>query len=126
MHGLRGHPRETWETPAAHTESNDGRAKKNHGIRSIFGTKTKNREVRHDKTIADSHGAESRSNQTIFWIEDFLAQDIPNARILTYGYNADIMGVFQANNKNSISQHGQDLKARLERELENDVIRLAS
>ena len=101
VHGLRGHHRETWETLAAHTESNDGRAKKNHGIPSMVGTKIKTREVHHDKTIADSHGAESRHDQTIFWIQDFLAQDIPYARILTYGYNADIIGVFQASNKNS-------------------------
>ena len=61
----------------------------------------------------------------IYWIEDFLPQDIPNARILTYGYNADVIGLFQANNKNSISQHGRDLKAKLERELDDEVVGLA-
>lgn len=39
----------------------------------------------------------------------------------TYGYNADVFGVFQANNKNSVSQHGRDLAAKLEREIENGV-----
>lgn len=40
----------------------------------------------------------------------------------TYGYNADVVsGVFQANNKNSVSQHGRDLAVRLEREVENEV-----
>jgi hypothetical protein len=49
--------------------------------------------------------------------------EIPQARVWTYGYNADVIGgLFQANNKNSISQHGQDLEVRLEREIENDVL----
>lgn len=60
-------------------------------------------------------------------LKTFLLEDIPNARVLTYGYNADVVGgLFQANNKNSISQHSQDLKAKLERELENDVFRLVN
>ena len=85
--------------------------------------KKKHRELPHDEASTLSHGTEPSRGQTIFWIEDLLPQDIPNARILTYGYNADaIGGFFQANNKNSISQHGQDLKVKLERELENDVI----
>lgn len=66
------------------------------------------------------------SDQRIFWIEDFLPEDLPNARILTYGYNAGVIGgLFQANNKNSISQHGRDPKAKLERDLENEVNHLA-
>jgi hypothetical protein len=39
-----------------------------------------------------------------------------------YGYNADVIsGLFQTNNKDSISQHGRDLSVRLERELDNGV-----
>lgn len=30
-------------------------------------------------------------------------------------------GFFQANNKNSVSQHGRDFVVRLEREIENEV-----
>ena len=123
IHGLGGHPRETWETPAAHTQSDDGRrATKRHEICSIFGTKAKHREVVHDEANAHSHGKEPRGGQTIFWIEDFLREEVPSARILTYGYNADVIGgLFQANNKNRISQHGRDLKAKLERDLENNA-----
>ncbi|PVH91201.1 hypothetical protein DM02DRAFT_496642, partial [Periconia macrospinosa] len=40
----------------------------------------------------------------------------------TYGYNADVIGgLFQANNKTSISQHGWDLFIILEREIENNI-----
>jgi hypothetical protein len=59
---------------------------------------------------------------TAFWPEEYLAVDIPQARVWTYGYNADVIGgLFQANNKNNISQHGRDLSVRLEREIDNAV-----
>ena len=58
----------------------------------------------------------------MFWPRDYLAQDIPEARIWTYGYNADVTsGVFEANNKNSVSQHGRDFATKIEREIENEV-----
>jgi hypothetical protein len=42
--------------------------------------------------------------------------------VWTYGYNADVIGgLFQANNKNSISQDGRDLSVRLELEIDNGV-----
>ena len=66
------------------------------------------------------------SDQKIFWIKDFLPHDIRDARILTYGYDADVIdGLFQTNNQNSIWRHGQDLKAKLERDLDDQVARQA-
>lgn len=59
---------------------------------------------------------------TVYWPEEYLAPDIPRARVWTYGYDADVIGgLFQANNKNSISQHGRDLSVRLEREIDDRV-----
>lgn len=64
----------------------------------------------------------SSEDQKIFWPKDYLADDIAEARVWTYGYNADVIGgLFQANNKNSVSGHGRDLKVRLEREIDNEV-----
>lgn len=58
----------------------------------------------------------------IFWPEEYLVSDLPQARIWTYGYNADVIGgLFQANNKNSVSQHGRDLAAWLERDIDNEA-----
>lgn len=85
------------------------------------------------RSLFKSHASPSRSDSTqnnassaqrkVFWLRDFLVEDIPQARVWTYGYNADVIGgVFQANNKNSVSQHGRDLKVRLERDIENEVI----
>ena len=48
--------------------------------------------------------------------------DLPQARIWTYGYNADVIGgLFKSNNKNSVSQHGRDLAVQLDREIDNGV-----
>ncbi|KAH0566370.1 hypothetical protein GP486_000228 [Trichoglossum hirsutum] len=56
----------------------------------------------------------------LFWPNEYLTQDIPKARIWTYGYNADVIdSFFRANNNNSVSQHGRDLAIRIEREIKN-------
>ncbi|KAF1959884.1 hypothetical protein CC80DRAFT_405685, partial [Byssothecium circinans] len=72
VHGLRGHPRKTWEATVS-----------------------------------------------IYWPEEYLIPDIPQARVWAYGYDADVFGFFQPNNQSTISQHGQDLRAKLERQIEN-------
>lgn len=60
----------------------------------------------------------------VFWPRDYLLEDVSEADIWTYGYNADVIGgLFQANNQNSVSQHGRDLSVKLEREIQNEVIR---
>lgn len=62
------------------------------------------------------------NDSATFWPGNLLAPSIPNARILVYGYSADVFGgLFQANNKNSISQHGNDLMVKLERAVSNGV-----
>ena len=59
----------------------------------------------------------------MFWPQDYIAKDISEARVWTYGYNADVIGgMFEANNKNSVSQHGRDLSVKLEREIGTAVI----
>ncbi|KAK2591961.1 hypothetical protein QQS21_010333 [Conoideocrella luteorostrata] len=53
---------------------------------------------------------DSPASRKLFWPAEFLTVDIPEARLWTYGYKADVIGgLFQANNQNSISQHGRDL-----------------
>ena len=70
---------------------------------------------------SEENGAQNKVNEVlpgVFWPRDYLAQDLPQARVWTYGYNADVVqGVFQANNKNSVSQHGRDLAVKFEREI---------
>jgi hypothetical protein len=111
VHGLGGHPQETWQTkkeedPQDESQDAPKDKKKRSFIKSVFGKK--------------NPAAEKSGNELVFWPRDLLPSEIPKARILTYGYNADTYsGVFQPGNKNSILQHGDDLSVKLERSLRN-------
>jgi hypothetical protein len=123
VHGLRGHPRKTWECDAAPSTFNTTALEKHKHPTSIFSfLKPLARSRR--PGIAEERKDErpESSRKKIFWPEDLLAPLIPNARILTYGYNADVIGgVFARNNKNSILQHGNDFMVKLERVVQNKV-----
>lgn len=72
--------------------------------------------------MPDSKAQANPSPPKPFWPHEFLTEDIPEAQVWTYGYNADVIeGLFRANTKNSVSQHGRDLAAKLEREIDNAV-----
>ncbi|KAF2195870.1 hypothetical protein K469DRAFT_20120 [Zopfia rhizophila CBS 207.26] len=119
VHGLRGHPRCTWEAgPVARSERNSDATEKPKGFKYFF----RRRAAKSPLTSTEQTQASSSpsSSYTVFWPEQYLVSDIPQARVWTYGYNADVIGgLFRANNKNSISQHGRDLSVRLEREIES-------
>lgn len=120
VHGLRGHPRNTWTGPSdtnTDTEAEPGgdAAGQRKGLKSLFG-------LRKAKAKPTETGApKPPASSDVFWPEEYLVPDIPRARVWTYGYNADVIGgLFQSNNKNSVSQHGRDLAVRLERDMENE------
>jgi hypothetical protein len=126
VHGLRGHPRDTWTGPIetnanknADAEAEPGAdtstaGRKREGLKSLF-------RLRRAKAKPAEIGPPLASPD-VFWPEEYLVPDIPDARVWTYGYNADVIGgLFQSNNKNSVSQHGRDLAVRLEREIDNEV-----
>ncbi|WYZ37655.1 hypothetical protein EsH8_II_001161 [Colletotrichum jinshuiense] len=118
IHGLRGHPRRTWESDRVEDDvkAYSTTSRKRDSMKSLF---TK----RSTSSSSQDNPQDASTPDKLFWPEDYLANDIPEARIWTYGYNADaISGLFQANNMNSVSQHGRDLTAKIEREIENEVI----
>ncbi|KAK1828992.1 hypothetical protein QBC39DRAFT_357763 [Podospora conica] len=104
VHGLGGSPRGSWEgsDPAPSTTAPSARD----AFNQVFPRAR-------DKTAIEPQSSDST---TIFWPQDFLAGDLPEARIWTYGYKADVIdGLFQTGKKNSISQHGRDLSVQIER-----------
>lgn len=115
VHGLRGSPRETWEDTATTSAPSTRR----NAFRAIFRRKPTAAEPLQPKSSSStskSPSTTSSTSSTVFWPNDFLANDLPEARIWTYGYNADaIGGLFQARNRNSISQHGRDLSVQIGR-----------
>ncbi|KAF3913118.1 hypothetical protein AA313_de0201855 [Arthrobotrys entomopaga] len=109
IHGLRGHPRNTWTAcadllDAAGEAVSPGASERQMNRISLFWRR---------KNKTDPTGVETLkppASSEVFWPEEYLVPDIPQARIWTYGYNADVVGgLFQSNSKNSISQHGRDL-----------------
>ncbi|KAL9616022.1 MAG: hypothetical protein Q9160_009060 [Pyrenula sp. 1 TL-2023] len=111
IHGLRGHPRGTWEAAAGATYSS-GATEKPKGFRSLIKrgvARSPSRSIEQAQA-SSTISSFTPSPTTVFWPEEYLASDLPQAQLWTYGYDADIVGgLFQANNKNSISQHGRDL-----------------
>ena len=117
VHGLRGHPRHTWEYELSPQKDQGQRVKSSSRLFSW----------RSHKRSASSTRAENESVQldaeVTYWPQDLLPQNIPNARILTYGYDADVIGgFFKGASKNNITQHGRDLMLKLEREVEGEPI----
>jgi len=109
-------------------ESNERRHLRNF-LRSRLPPDRKSNDRQGSHPIPDDENPRSQGTNeaAVFWPSDLLAPSIPNARILVYGYNADVFGgLFQANNKNSLSQHGNDLMVKLERAVYNGVRRVLS
>ncbi|KAL9025121.1 MAG: hypothetical protein Q9196_006007 [Gyalolechia fulgens] len=114
VHGLRGHPYKTWTSnEKADNPPAVGSSSWLQKFQSPFKSPT---------PPSESNSTENdRRQQDVFWPLEFLAKDIFEARVWTYGYNADVIGgLFKANNKNSVSGHGRDLAVRLERDVGNE------
>ncbi|EDN99566.1 hypothetical protein SS1G_02421 [Sclerotinia sclerotiorum 1980 UF-70] len=128
IHGLRGHPRYTWESGrkvsntdinSASAASNKSKSRKSlksfDSFKSLFRSKSY-------KPSGSSTTSQSLSDiRKVFWLQDYLVEDIHEARVWTYGYNADMIdGLFQANNQNSVLQHSRDLVEKIKGEIENE------
>ena len=54
-------------------------------------------------------------NENIFWPKDLLSKHLCKARIISYGYDADIVGAFHTASSNTIRDHGKSLAIDLAR-----------
>ena len=116
VHGLRGHPRRTWvaASPSPEASLEETPKSKSHGKLASL--------IRHERASGASKATNNNPVKGVFWPEELLAHDLPQARVWSYGYNADLInGMFGANNKNKVTQHSGDFAVRLERELDNQV-----
>ncbi|GES66730.1 PGAP1-like protein-domain-containing protein [Aspergillus terreus] len=127
VHGLRGHPRKTWEyvTPVQRAVTRSAGAvpakKKNWFNKLKLESSLRSTVAGPHLRLADTNGPMD-GYENVYWPADLLPSVVPNARIWAYGYNADIIGgLFQSNNKNSILQHGNDFMVKAERILKGDL-----
>ena len=101
VHGLQGHPEKTWTYfPSAATAPR----------KRLFPTYSTNLQ---DKS---RHGS-------VFWPYDLLSThpSISHARLLTWGYDTQVLKFFGASNQQNISRHGNDLMIALQQERKGDV-----
>lgn len=45
----------------------------------------------------------------VFWPGDLLPQDLPTARIMTFGYDADVVSIVKTAGSNTLRDHGKSL-----------------
>ena len=106
VHGLQGHPRNTWTWEANGNHSSNlvpiGSVSKR--IKLRFWPKGRN-------TAGDTPDTKEIARRSaIFWPYHFLPEDCPDSRILTWGYDSKISHFFDGSaNKNNVLSHSRDL-----------------
>jgi hypothetical protein len=96
VHGLSGHPIKTWSKEPPLEDR-----------RSIIRLLTKRNKAKKPFDVSDS--------SSVFWPRDLLPADVPNVRIVSYGYQSEVLKMFAAANKNNIFQHAQNMLADIQR-----------
>lgn len=113
MHGLCGHPYKTWLWKSKSNGESIATDQERVRFRDRF---------RGSKSSANPQLSEHQKEKRVYWPADLLPSIVEDARIITYGYDADAFGgMFQGHNKNSVLQHGNDLMVKIEKSLRNDV-----
>jgi hypothetical protein len=106
VHGLQGHPRNTWtwEPDANHPANSTAIKGKLSRVVKRFWSRKVNPD--HDS----SNAAEGTERTSVFWPYHLLPQDCPSSRILTWGYDSVVSKFFNDSaNKNNIFMHSRDL-----------------
>jgi hypothetical protein len=66
------------------------------------------------KAEGTSRSKETKAPSQVFWPKDFLANDVENLRIISFGYDADVSTFLSRTSDRSIFSVAQDLIVRLE------------
>lgn len=107
VHGLQGHPKNTWTSKSAATEGAN--------VTSIESKKWPSKGFKFWSKERSSNASTARSTDDLdkpdmFWPYHFLPDDCKNARILTWGYNSKVSEFFKGSaNKGTILSHSRDL-----------------
>jgi protein SERAC1 len=104
VHGLQGHPRKTWakKTNAGHQYHH-------------YAPKSQAAEA-NPLAVVDDHTTDSCcSDSDIFWPGHLLPHDLPNCRILTWGYDTMVTRGWTAVSQNNLFSHAKDFLYALER-----------
>lgn len=126
VHGLGGHPKETWATHASSENTTTGAATPPAEKTSRL-WRFRNRVARPKSDSKLSVGVVR--DDLVFWPKDLLAKDLHDqpCRILTFGYDSRISQGYARTNQNNIFAHARDLLMELRRNrlVEKPVIFIA-
>ncbi|SLM40835.1 Ankyrin repeat-containing domain [Lasallia pustulata] len=116
VHGLFGHPRKTWTgriTRSRTTRFSSSRATSpSHTSTILEDTLSTNG----GETAHTAHGNNEQVEtdpDSVFWPQALLPSVIPDARIFTWGYDADIDGFLSTASQNTVHQHAINLLSDL-------------
>ena len=106
VHGLKGDSVESW------TFKNTSNAK-NSRLASLNPFRKRHQSKTSSHTGDGSESSAKPSTRdivtSVFWPQDLLADEIPNARLLTFGYSSAPLEIFAAANRNNIKHYAQNL-----------------
>ncbi len=130
VHGLQGHPRRTWSSkpkpPHSRTKetsapsviaSETGKNRESSPFRISFidrFSKSRRSIKREGSDNAAGARNEAPEAKEVFWPEDFLKEDLPTARIMTFGYDSIITQGYHPSNQGNIFSHARNLLYGLE------------
>ncbi|KAF2205560.1 hypothetical protein GQ43DRAFT_299846 [Delitschia confertaspora ATCC 74209] len=128
VHGLQGHPQDTWTHKSEAARSPPGRAPSPSKVSKSDRPRTWNRLLPFGKSKrlepqiseqvgvdqADGKGVGRVQEKDVFWPRDLLKDDFPMARIMTFGYDTRIIRGYHGANQGNIFSHARDLLYELE------------
>jgi hypothetical protein len=127
IHGLQGHPRDTWTwSPSKIQKSASLRAKEPKREKALkltgrFFSTQKNKKLADAYVSDNTEETDDRKNiLEVYWPEDLLKVDFPQARIFTFGYDTVITKGFRPVNQGTIFTHSRTLLVCLEQERKKD------
>ena len=105
VHGLQGHPEMTWTYSGKRDKVPKPESSKRATMRSMFRRETRG-SSRHELDATQS---------IMFWPRDLLLNDVPKARILTYGHESKVSHFFGHSkpNHDNLAENGRNFMHRL-------------
>ncbi|KAK5049958.1 hypothetical protein LTR84_004077 [Exophiala bonariae] len=113
VHGLKGHPFKTWYDDRGSGTEEARTATKTKKLKSFFrSARTKEDQVVDGDTLDPKKA--TRKHHGYYWPFDFIPNDFPNVRVLTYGYDSHPSHFYVGKtNQMTITQHAQTLLQKL-------------
>ena len=117
VYGLFGHPRKTWEAKKKRSKSPRPSSSKARAHAHLAVERPQNSGSQLPKPSSDeneeSRGLNLEEEDAVYWPQSLLPMVIPDVKIFTFGYDADIDGFLPGAGQNTINQHAQSLLSDL-------------